>query len=119
MSTSSTTSRNRRIWLSGFSAVLLSTALSVGAAQADSHELRQVRVRFDELDLSKRAGAEALYRRLEKAASRVCSSISIGYTKRTNSECYQTALSNAVIQVNSPRLTEIHGVPTERVAAKK
>jgi UrcA family protein len=119
MSTSSATSRNRRILLSGVSAILLSAALSIGEAQADRSEVRQVKVRFAELDLSKPAGAEALYRRLEKAASRVCGNTSIGFTKRTNSECYQTALSNAVIQVNSPLLSEIHGVQMERVAAKK
>jgi UrcA family protein len=119
MSTSGATSRNRRILLSCFSAVLLGAALSSGDAQADSSDVRQVKVRFAELDLSKPAGAEALYRRLEKAASRVCGNISIGYTNRTNSECYQTALSNAVIQVNSPLVTEIHGVETERVAVEK
>jgi UrcA family protein len=78
MNTSSATSRNRRILLSCFSAVLLGAGLSSGDAQADMRELRQVKVRYDELDLSKPAGAKALYRRLE-----------------------------------------IHGVETERVAAKK
>jgi UrcA family protein len=119
MSTRSTNHRNRRILLAGISALALAAAFWIGEAHADAYELRQVKVRFDELDLSKPAGAEALYRRLQSAAAKVCDSKSFLYKNRRDHTCYQTALTNAVVQVNSPLLSQIHGMQMERVAAEK
>ena len=101
-------------------ALVMGAALSIGYAHADPNELRQVRVQFSELDLSKQAGANALYRRLERAAAKVCESRAwSGSVRRIDKECYQGALTNAVVEVNSPLLSQIHGMQTERVAAKK
>lgn len=114
-----TTQRTRRILLSGFSILLLSATLPGGYAQADTDDVRQVKVSFAELDLSKPAGARVLYRRLQNAASRVCGARdSITYNSRSTRECYDTALSNAVMDVNSPLLSQIHGIQMERVARK-
>jgi UrcA family protein len=119
MSIRSTNHRIKRIILTGISALALSATLSLGEAQADPSELRQVKVRFDELDLSKPAGAEALYRRLQSAAGKVCDSKSVVYKNRRDHACYQTALTNAVVQVNSPLLSQIHGMQMERLAVQK
>ena len=103
----------------GAAALLLAAVLLGTYAQAGDRGVRQTTVRYAELDLSKPAGAKVLYRRLENAATRVCGGRTTVYAPRAYRKCYHTALSDAIIQVNSPLLSEMHGVQMERVAAKK
>ena len=66
-------------------------------------------VQFADLDLSKDAGAAALFNRIKGAASRVCSAHSRGTTlrdKQQHAACVEFALSNAVARVDRPELTE-------------
>jgi UrcA family protein len=115
MNTLSTGSILRRSVLT----LLTGAALSIGYAHAETNELRQVRVQYSELDLSREAGASALYRRLERAAAKVCEERPWMRSKQIDKECYQRALTSAVVEINSPLVSQIHGMQTERLAAKK
>lgn len=97
--------------------LLLLTAVSVqllaSFANADSRrpdEARRVAVSYADLDLSKPAGADALYKRIRLASERVCRV----YESRdlpliaTSRGCYRSTVNAAVAQVNHPRLTALH-----------
>ncbi len=100
--------RRSSAWL----VALASLACLVGSAQAlaaAQTETRSVTVRYGDLDLTTRAGAAALYRRLEGAARVTCGYeehrlASLSYVNHCNS----SAISAAVTSVNSPLLTAIH-----------
>ena len=94
---------------------VLAFALSAGAAFAEPKgPAAEVAVSYAELDLSKSAGVEVLYDRLQRAAAKVC-----GVNERSSSlyyiasaaekkACYQDALSRAVAQIDAPLLKEQH-----------
>ena len=95
---------------------VLAALLSAGAAFADPRdsEIAAVAVSYAELDLSKSAGAEVLYDRLQRAAAKVCgvnersSSLYYVATAAEKKACYQDALSRAVAQIDAPLLKEQH-----------
>ena len=95
---------------------VLVVALSAGVAAADigQDDLESVAVSYAELDLSKPAGAEVLYIRLQRAAAEVCgfhdrsSSLFSAATKTDKQACYVEALSRAVAQVEAPLVKEQH-----------
>ena len=73
--------------------------------------VRSITVKFADLDLSKAAGADALYRRIRTAASIVCDSASDNLYRwrgREYKKCFNTAVANAVDKVNNPILTAMH-----------
>ncbi len=95
---------------------VLTIALSAGTAFAEMSEksMEAVAVSYAELDLSKPAGAEVLYDRLQRAAAKVC-----GVRERTSSlyyaasfaekkACYKDALTRAVAQVDAPLIQAKH-----------
>lgn len=93
---------------------ILALALTAGTAFASQEYNAEVSVSFAELDLTKSAGAEALYARLQDAAEEVC-----GVNERTFSgfyqagtaekrACYEDALDRAVAQIDAPLLKEKH-----------
>lgn len=92
--------------------------VSVASAEPNTvDEAPRVVVRFAELDLSKAAGADALYQRIRSAARNVCSmheSRDPAQIARSYS-CYRSAVDNAVAQVNHPRLSLLH----DRALGKK
>lgn len=77
-------------------------------------KVRTVTIRYDELDLAKQQGVEALYIRIGSAARRVCrADASLRLRDRANSgACYQDAIGRAVKQVNLPTLTAVHRART-------
>ena len=95
---------------------VLVIALSAGevAANISQDELESVAVSYAELDLSKPAGAEALYNRLQRAAAEVCgfhdptSSLYPASTRKDKQACYVDALSRAVAQIDAPLVKEQH-----------
>ena len=108
-----TTARNRFIGLAAATGV----ALLCAPAQARSFfdveiptVAPTVAVNYADLDLTTDAGVQALYRRLQVAAKRVCRSFEgreIGKgTKRR--ACYDQALSDAVTKVNLEMLSALH-----------
>ena len=94
---------------------VLAVALSAGVAFANTSEdrIESVTVSYAELDLSKPAGAEVLYERLQQAAAKVC-----GFYRSPNlvpvpnkmdkQACYADALSRAVAQIDAPLVKEHH-----------
>mgnify|MGYP001815364777 CR=1 FL=1 len=95
---------------------VLAALLIAGGASADSRgsETAAVAVSYAELDLSKSAGVEVLYDRLQRAAAKVCgvndrsSSLYYVATAAEKKACYQDALSRAVAQIDAPLLKEQH-----------
>jgi len=82
--------------------------LVLNTAHADEAP-KSLRVQFADLDLSREAGAAALFNRLKGAARAVCSAHSGGTTlrdKQQHAACLEFALSNAVARVDRPELTE-------------
>lgn len=81
----------------------------LGATQAQAADPYGVTVSYRDLDLSTMAGAQTLYQRIGKAATKVC-----GYQGGAFPEeqlwraCYKGAIADAVNKVNSPLLTAVH-----------
>jgi UrcA family protein len=78
-------------------------------AVAPSNELRTETVRFADLDLTRAAGAQELYRRIRQAAREVCQAdgSSVWYPSGYL-ECRSTAIARAVTDIGAPLLTEYH-----------
>jgi UrcA family protein len=91
---------------------LLSLALmQTAVSQADNAgEPLRTTVSYADLNLSSKAGAEAMYRRLQAAAVRVCPVSSFVALREVMEQkaCVQQAIAGAVAQVNSPLLTRVH-----------
>jgi UrcA family protein len=104
------TSRTQRLTRAGIAALALCTCLVAYSASAEP-KLNSQSVSYADLDLSKPAGAQTLYKRIKKAARRVCGPVD-NYTHVTPSrrfrECYEQAIADAVAQVDRPSLTAVH-----------
>lgn len=77
-------------------------------------------VRFDDLNLSNSAGAEALYRRIRAAARAVCE-MPISSDQFENSavtRCIDRAINEAVVHVNAPVLTTLRFGSEIRLASE-
>jgi UrcA family protein len=100
-------------------AAALFTCLLANAVRAEQPALPQVTVSYADLDLSKPAGAQTLYKRIKSAASRVCGAGG-RYThlegRKAWRNCYDTAIANAVAQIDRPTLTALHREETNREA---
>jgi UrcA family protein len=71
---------------------------------------RSVTVRYDDLDLTREAGARALYARLNAAAKRVCGSSELRdlQSQRAWRQCYSAALGDAVGRSGNARVAALH-----------
>ncbi|MCR9259996.1 MAG: UrcA family protein [Pseudomonadaceae bacterium] len=95
---------------------VLAFALNTSVAFADMSEgeMQAVAVSYAELDLSKPAGAEVLYDRLQRAAVKVCglhdrsSSSFYALATKERKACYEDALSRAVAKIDAPLVKEQH-----------
>lgn len=86
-----------------------------GASHADETDPPKMRVSYADLNLSTPAGAQTLYRRLRIASKAVCSSFDENFRLRIEwNHCFDQAMRNAVLTVNSPLLSEIYGLPAIR-----
>jgi UrcA family protein len=113
-------SRNRLLARAGISAAFaLCTCLVAHGASAAQLRLKTTTVSFADLDLSKAAGAQTLYKRIKVAARRVCGPAD-RYTYGTPSnpfrKCVDAAIADAVAQVDRPSLTALHQDETSRTA---
>ena len=99
----------RKILLGGVM-VLMGIASAAVSASPASASTRSVTVRYVELDLSRSAGAQVLYNRIQQAALQVCNGFVGPFSEMHTraSPCYKDAVENAVAQVNSPQLSAIH-----------
>lgn len=92
--------------------LLLGSALAISATP----EGARIAVHYQDLDLSKPQDAQVLYRRISIAARRVCNPPGTKDLAQLAkySECYDTAVSNAVTSVNKQTLTALHQSRTQR-----
>jgi UrcA family protein len=105
------TSRNKKLARAGITAAAaFCTCLFTYGASAEQPPTVSVTVSYTDLDLSKAAGAQTLYKRIKAAARQVCGSID-GYTylkSQSWRQCYQSAIAEAVTQVDRPSLSALH-----------
>jgi UrcA family protein len=94
------------------SAALVFAAQGVGAADSISVGYTQLSetVTYADLDVNKAEGAQALYKRLNRAAKTVCAPLKGRALQRATEHraCIGEALANAVGEVNQPLLTQHH-----------
>ena len=83
--------------------LLAGAAMASAAPSRDAEVVTKV-VRFDDLDLSKGAGARTLYGRIAAAARVVCRDEADGTVR----SCRTRAVDDAVRTVGSPLLSSIH-----------
>lgn len=84
--------------------------LTVGSAWAESPATAQATVRYADLDLASADGAATLYRRIENAARRVCTTggrldLQAAQGRRA---CQQAAIDRAVATIGHPQLAAVH-----------
>jgi UrcA family protein len=93
-------------------AALTGYSVSAGAI-ASAVQVPTVTIRYDELDLAKPQGVEALYTRIEGAARRVCRADSSPHLRDMNrKDCHQDAVARAVKQIDLSTLTAVHRAKT-------
>ena len=80
-----------------------------GLAAAAPDGARQVTVKFYDLDLTRLAGAQELYRRIEHAARDVCEPLGADpYGLAAYMTCRKSAIARALRDIGAPLLTEHH-----------
>ena len=100
-----------------FTTTMTIFALALGfqsAHAAPPQDVLSVVVHFGDLDLSRSAGAAALYQRLKGAAETVCAPLDDRNVARHMSfrACVQSAISTAVANVDQPALTAYYETKT-------
>ena len=112
-------SRNRLLTRAGISvAFALCTCLIAHGASAAQTTVKTTAVSFADLDLSKAAGAQTLYKRIKVAAARVCGPAdryTYGASNNAFRKCFEAAVAHAVAQVDRPSLTALHREATRTV----
>lgn len=89
------------------------------AVAGETDEAPSVQVSYADLDLSKPAGAETLYRRIEGAARSVCGP---RHSRNLNQvqafrTCYKNAIEDALQQVNESLVFAVHRNKTGKPAS--
>jgi UrcA family protein len=114
-----------RFYLAGLAALSLASAspFTQAAPPGLFDAAPSIKVSYADLDLTKAAGADTLYKRIQRAARMVCrdsaSPFEIGRGRKFR-KCYEAALDTAVSDVSSPLLTARHdGVKSRRTAARR
>ena len=78
-------------------------------AAAPSKDVRKEVVRFADLDLTRPAGAQELYRRIERAARDVCELRGADYYGlNADTTCRKSAIARAIEHVGVPLLRDQH-----------
>ncbi len=87
------------------------TLLSVDVRAEDATNPPMVRVAYSELSFDTNAGAAKVYRKLRIAARKVCGldhgAVSL-HEYLQQRDCFDSALANAVRQIDRPKLTALH-----------
>ena len=103
---------NKLAALTGLMAITLlqfSSAAAEGVAESGADN-RAVVVQYDDLDLTRDAGVQALYRRLQNAAERVCGSYDVHVTRTRQAwiDCVETTMTRAVDELGRTKLAALH-----------
>jgi UrcA family protein len=95
--------------------LLMMSFASTGASAAvpaSGGEAPAYHVNYADLDLGHRAGADALYVRIQSAARRVCEPVAANapfrFALAREERCMDKAIADAVADVRSPLLTDIY-----------
>jgi UrcA family protein len=109
-----------RCALIGMTTIALGMGVGHAYAAGPDFETRTLRVRFQDLDLSQPRDAQRLYQRIQTAAREVCDngllmSLDVAAKEYT---CREQAVTHAVEQIGSARLTQIHQSATQRLASR-
>lgn len=102
---------------------LAAPAFAQSAPGSSAIQMQSIKVSFDDLDISRDAGASELLARIERAANRICGErpdLRQMATRLRHQACIGSAVSGAVAHVNSPRLTAFHsdGAKPVRLASR-
>jgi UrcA family protein len=90
---------------------------------ANGLDLREVTVKYGDLDVSRPEGAIVLYKRIRAAAKEVCSPDYYGFSASIQVDsCIDTSIAQAVAKVNQPALSAVLNAkrgrsPVEHLAA--
>jgi UrcA family protein len=98
--------------------VLLSPLCHAAPALQPGYEIVTRRVQYTDLNLDDNRAVELLYRRIKSAAVDVCEAPQTSRFIETIAHvwhCERAAVEEAVQEVNSPKLTELHRSVTNRV----
>jgi UrcA family protein len=106
-----------------FATAIAAVALATANAQAETQQsielAPQVSVQFAAEDLETDKGAENVYRKLRKAARRVCG-IDGGFLnlseKTLAKQCVDDTLASAVRRIDRPMLTTLHASSARKVS---
>ena len=95
--------------------LLMMSFASLGASAAvpaSGGEVPTYRVKYADLDLGHRAGADVLFARIKSAARRVCEPVAASepflFARALQQSCMDKAIADAVADVGSPLLTDIY-----------
>jgi len=91
-------------------ALTLYAVSAAGFAATPTDDVRRQVVKFADLDLTRPAGAQELYYRIQYAARNVCQT----YNRLSNRDCFKQAIARAVVDVGAPQLTTRHQASTHR-----
>jgi UrcA family protein len=86
------------------------SAASIGAASAATtdDEVRSITVHYSPQSLDTDSGAQALYRRIVKAAVIVCPQDDPHWISSAVRRCREQSVARAVFKINNPRLVAVH-----------
>ena len=103
----------RKLVVSAVLALALAGPASVLAGDVEDPGIQKVKVSFADLNINHVAGAKVLYRRLQQASADVCSVDTfqkLGSLERLakTQHCYEITLDQAVAEIDSVVLKEIH-----------
>ncbi len=114
-----TNTRNKLYPIIG-GACLAAICLLNGPAKAADPDVPTKAVKFQDLDISKPAGAKVLYRRIRAAAKEVCPETRDNefWIIAARNACIDRAIDDAVKQVDSPLLTSLRFGSPARLASK-
>ena len=95
--------------------LLMMSFVSMGASAAvpaSDGEVPTYHVNYADLDLANRAGANALFARIQSAARRVCEPVAASapfrFAQAREKSCMDKAIADAVADARSPLLTDIY-----------
>ena len=100
----------KRLTTTLIAALTLYAVSAAGFAATPTDDVRRQVVKFADLDLTRPAGAQELYHRIQYAARNVCPI----YGRFSDRDCIREAIARAVADVGAPQLTTRHQASTHR-----
>lgn len=111
-----------RAWIGGLAALCLTIGAQQASAEAEFEDFRSITISYSDLDLTRQAGIETLYKRISSAARAACGPASLHKydaflsSRKAWRECVDRAIANAVAEIGEPKLTALHVERSRRVA---